>query len=273
MPTVGNQEFPYTETGMADAEMAAAGIDPMQQAAEMGLGGEELPMTMEEGEDAGRGGDVVLAHMTPGEVVIPAEIAQDPEVFGILNEIFTTAETDIAEFTVGDPMNKINPETGYPEFGFFSKVWRKVSSPFKRAMTYPARQQAEKERRYYEQEAARSVAESRKMMAEQKAFFTSEMKAFQARQAAETSVFNKKMAEDQQRTKVLSMKNKRNFADTLFNIQTTNAAGSPDVVSAGTSKSPKEFSAPRFYGSNKKTKTSPRFKRSSGGRASSVRPR
>jgi hypothetical protein len=284
MPTVGNQDFPYTDEGMADADMAAAGIDPMQQAAEMGLGGEELPMTMEEGEDAGRGGDVVLAHMTPGEVVIPAEIAHDPEVFEMLNEVFAMAEIDIAEFTVGDPMNKINPETGYPEFGWGSfkkkvkRTYKKITKPLKKARSYvdgtrEMEKYGDQQQRQYEALAAQQIKESRKMMAEQKKFFTNQMNKFQATQAAETAIFNKKIAEEQELTRVRGIKSKRQFANTLFGLQAKTTQVSKDASAAGGVADPKDFSAPKFYGSKRTTKTAPKFKRSSGERSSSVRPR
>ena len=297
MPTVGDQEFPYTDEGMADAEMAAAGIDPMQQAAEMGLGGEELPMTMEEGEDAGRGGDVVLAHMTPGEVVIPAPIAQDPEVFELLNEVFAMAEIDIAEFTVGDPMNKINPETGYPEFGIKSWVKKQTRSVTKRVkgavssafdattdFTKSAmgrvtgeramRKAAERQEQVYRQEAEKNRRESRRLMAEQQKFFTRQMNKFQRQQAAETAIFNKKIAEEQELTRVRGIKSKRQFAKTLFGLQAKTTQASKDASAAGGVTDPKDFSAPKFYGSKRTTKKAPRFKRStSSGRSSSVRPR
>lgn len=80
-------------------------------------------------EDMGRGGDTVLAHMSLGEVVIPRAFMEDPEVRQFVEALFQSGGADIREFTVGDPANKINPETGYAEFGFFSKVFK----VFKRA--------------------------------------------------------------------------------------------------------------------------------------------
>lgn len=93
-------------------------------------------MMMEQGmmapENAGRGTDTVMAHLSLGEVVIPRSFLDDPDVMQMLQLLFQEAGADIAEFTVGDPANKINPETGYPEFGFFKsikKIFKKVA-PF-----------------------------------------------------------------------------------------------------------------------------------------------
>lgn len=87
---------------------------------------EEMQTTGEELAEAGRGGDSVLAHLSLGEVVIPRAFMEDPEVAQVLQQIFEAAGANMAEFTVGDPANKINPETGYPEF-FFKKL-RKIFS-------------------------------------------------------------------------------------------------------------------------------------------------
>ena len=67
-------------------------------------------------EEAGRGTDQLIAHMTMGEVVIPREFLDDPDVAEMLQAVFQQNGIDIGEFTVGHEMNKINPETGYPEF-------------------------------------------------------------------------------------------------------------------------------------------------------------
>ncbi len=82
----------------------------------------------EDMQDAGRGTDTVLAHMTLGEVVIPRDILEDAEINAVLQEVFRAYGVDMREFTVGDRANKINPETGYPEF-FFKKLFKRIA-PF-----------------------------------------------------------------------------------------------------------------------------------------------
>lgn len=91
---------------------------------------EEIEMNeMQAPEDAGRGTDSVMAHLSLGEIVIPRAVQDDPEVQAMLQEIFARAGADINEFTVGHEANKINPETGYPEFFFkkLKKVFRAVA--------------------------------------------------------------------------------------------------------------------------------------------------
>jgi hypothetical protein len=74
-------------------------------------------------EGAGRDTDTVVGHLTAGEIVIPAQIASQPEVQKIIMAIFEGNKVSMDEFTVGHPSNKKNPETGYPEF-FLKKAWK-----------------------------------------------------------------------------------------------------------------------------------------------------
>ena len=67
-------------------------------------------------ENAGRGTDEVIGHLTPGEIVIPLPLVQDPNFNSVLQAVFRNAGVNINEFTVGHSVNKINPKTGYPEF-------------------------------------------------------------------------------------------------------------------------------------------------------------
>ena len=78
-------------------------------------------------EDMGRATDTVLGHLSLGEVVIPRALLDDPQVMEMLQALFQQSGMDLAEFTVGDPANKINPETGYPEFFSFKKIFRAVA--------------------------------------------------------------------------------------------------------------------------------------------------
>lgn len=69
----------------------------------------------------GRGGDSMMAHMTPGEIAVPPQI-QTPEVLAALNKGFAAAGANPTSFQAGNPDQKINPETGMPEFGFFDML-------------------------------------------------------------------------------------------------------------------------------------------------------
>jgi hypothetical protein len=86
-------------------------------------------------EDAGRGTDTIVGHLTDGEIVIPLPIIDNKDVKEYLINIFDFYDIDIDEFTVGNKKNKINPKTGYPEFKFsFGKAigsaWKAVKNVF-----------------------------------------------------------------------------------------------------------------------------------------------
>jgi len=81
-------------------------------------------------EDAGRDTDTVVGHLTAGEIVIPAQIASQPETQKVLKAIFDANRVNMDEFTVGHPTNKTNPETGYPEF-FLKKAWKATTGVVK----------------------------------------------------------------------------------------------------------------------------------------------
>lgn len=81
---------------------------------------------MEKMEKKGRGTDTMMGHLSLGEVVIPRRMLDDEEFRGELAERFAEEGASLEEFTVGEEANKINPETGYPEF-FFKKLFKKLA--------------------------------------------------------------------------------------------------------------------------------------------------
>ena len=86
---------------------------------------DQMAANMQEfAEQTGRGGDTILAHLTPGEIVIPIDI-QTEEVLVAVRDAFAAADADPLEFVVGMAQNKINPQTGNPEF-FFKKIKKKL---------------------------------------------------------------------------------------------------------------------------------------------------
>lgn len=81
----------------------------------------------------GRGGDSVLGHLTPGEMVVPNALldAEGKAFRNMLSEIMEEYGINPKEYTVGDKANKINPETGYPEFWGFSSFFKPVTKVVK----------------------------------------------------------------------------------------------------------------------------------------------
>jgi len=87
-------------------------------------------------EEAGRSTDTQLGHLSLGEIVIPRAFLDDPEFMQMLQLFFQQNGADINEFTVGHAANKINPETGYPEF-FSFKSFLKFAAPIALSLLAP----------------------------------------------------------------------------------------------------------------------------------------
>ena len=68
----------------------------------------------------GRGGDSQLAHVMPGERMVPPGVVDD----GMLDAAFVRAGLDPMEYKVGSSQTAVNPMTGMPEYGLFSFVKR-----------------------------------------------------------------------------------------------------------------------------------------------------
>ena len=69
----------------------------------------------------GRGNDSEVAHVTPGEMVLPRAF-QTPEVLAALVKVAAAHGVPLERFRVGDARNRVNPTTGAPEF-IFDDTW------------------------------------------------------------------------------------------------------------------------------------------------------
>ena len=65
----------------------------------------------------GRRGDTQIAHVTPGEIVIPLAVLT-PDLRRSLAAAVRDAGIDPRSLVIGDAHNSTNPQTGRPEFAF-----------------------------------------------------------------------------------------------------------------------------------------------------------
>src|SRR6056300_1616894 len=77
----------------------------------------------------GRGEDSMLAHVAPGEMVVPPVIS--PQTQEIIRREMMSVGLDPNEYTVGQGMS-INPITGMAEFGFLKKLAKSVKKVVKK---------------------------------------------------------------------------------------------------------------------------------------------
>ena len=143
--------MPQTMAPNPDAELASAAINEFMMAADTAESAEEAniakalaektataaqaPMAEMAAELAaqGRGGDSVLAHLTPGEVVLPAEMFDDPQFEATVESRFNELDLDPERYVVGMGIASLNANTGLEEFflkkvgKFFKKVVKKIA--------------------------------------------------------------------------------------------------------------------------------------------------
>jgi hypothetical protein len=123
MPPAAMPMMPDTQGGIGSLPMTEE--EPM-----MPDGG--LATAIERLQGFGRSGDELIAHMTPGELVVPADILkQNPEVQELIfAEMRLAGIEDPEAYIVGSGANSINPDTGLPEF-FWKKIVRGVKKAVK----------------------------------------------------------------------------------------------------------------------------------------------
>ncbi len=77
----------------------------------------------------GRGEDTMLAHVAPGEMVVPPVLS--PETQETIKQEMIAVGLDPNQYTVGDGMS-INPITGMAEFGFLKKLGKALKKVVKK---------------------------------------------------------------------------------------------------------------------------------------------
>ena len=92
-------------------------------------GGSPQPNPMVEAmASRGRKGDTEMAHVTPGEVVIPNDIIDaSPELLSNIVKAFRKAGVDWRPFVVGTQNTNVNPQTGAQEFGLLDDEFKGVA--------------------------------------------------------------------------------------------------------------------------------------------------
>ena len=81
---------------------------------------------------AGEGEDTALAHLRPGEIVIPPEFMDDAKFESALENKFKEFNINPEEAVVGAGIASLNPQTGLEQFGFFKKLGKKLKKVVKK---------------------------------------------------------------------------------------------------------------------------------------------
>ena len=83
-------------------------------------------------QEAGTGEDTVLAHLSPGEIVLPPQFLEDPEFESMIEKKFMDAGIDPQEAVAGVGIASLNQMTGLEEFGFFKKIGKALKKVAKK---------------------------------------------------------------------------------------------------------------------------------------------
>ena len=109
-------------------------IDGLIKAVEVGSRAPMADMALELAQ-AGRGEDVSLAHLRPGEVILPPEMFDDdPEFESLIEQKFFDLDLDPEAYVVGSGIASLNPITGLEEFGWLKKTWKSVKKVAKKVI-------------------------------------------------------------------------------------------------------------------------------------------
>ena len=128
-----------SEEEMAILEQAQTSGDPEEQEgllafAEKIRAQKQAPLSELAQELAALGGgeDTALAHVRPGEVVLPPEFMEDPVLESLLEKKFNEFDINPEEAVVGVGIASLNPSTGLEQFGFFKKIGKKLKKVVKK---------------------------------------------------------------------------------------------------------------------------------------------
>lgn len=139
MPQDPNEALRQTIEGLMGAAQTAE--DPTERRAAEGLAesamvGSQAPMAdmAIQLAQAGRGPDTQLAHVAPGEVILPPQVMADAEFEKIVGDRFAELDMNPEEYVVGAGIASLNPITGLEEFGWLKKTWKSVKKVGKKVI-------------------------------------------------------------------------------------------------------------------------------------------
>ena len=123
------QPMPMEMPNMSPEEQAS-----IQNLMQRGLVQEQAPMMgiAQEIAAQGEGEDTQLAHLKPGEVVLPPEFFEDDRFEAMVESKFKEIGVNPEEAVVGTGIATLNPITGLEQFGFFKKIGKSLKKVVKK---------------------------------------------------------------------------------------------------------------------------------------------
>ncbi len=214
----------------------------------------------------GRGGDSIMGHLAPGEMVVPPQILNKyPKLRSALASAFMENKVDPRRYLVGSKANSINPETGTREFGLFDFL----DDVFGFEEGNP-KWEAEQAAKRAAEQAAEFETEMAELAAQQEADLASAQQEAAAQLAATKKQGQKLAAKEEARIKKASMLADRAMAANSVAAKLLNEAKGLSAV-AGEGRDVQKDSS-RSFATRLARKAPPRGFTRGGGGASMNRP-
>jgi hypothetical protein len=118
---IPQQAPPSGPPGSQGAQQAQPGMRPFAQTAQGGAPVGQTRMTPSEMAALGRGGDSIVAHLTPGEIAIPKEL-QTPQLLAAIAQSAHRFGIQPAQLQAGSGQVPRNPNTGAEEHSIWSDI-------------------------------------------------------------------------------------------------------------------------------------------------------
>ena len=110
-----------------DKEILESMLQRAQQSSMAPMAGQAQELAMQ-----GEGEDTQLAHLRPGEVVLPPEFFEDAKFEKAVENKFKQAGIDPEQAVVGVGIASLNEMTGLEQFGFFKKIGKSLKKVVKK---------------------------------------------------------------------------------------------------------------------------------------------
>ena len=222
----------------------------------------------------GRGGDSIMGHLAPGEMVVPSQILRKyPKLRSALAGAFMENKVDPRRYLVGSKANSINPETGNREFGWFDDfiedTFEFLDDAFGWEEGNPAWEAEQAEKRAAEQ-TAQFEADMAELAAQQEEDLAAAQKQAAAQLAATKKQGQRLAAKEEAKIKKASMLADRAMAANSVAARLLNEAKGLSAV-AGEGRDVQKDSS-RTFATRLARKAPPRGFTRGGGGASMNRP-
>ena len=124
------QQLEIQKTQTSDPDEIKS-LDRLIEVAMVGANAPLREMALEM-QSQGRGEDTALAHLRPGEVILPPEAFEDLQFEDTVARKFEELGIDPEEAIAGVGIASLNPMTGLEEFGFFKKIGKAIKKVAKK---------------------------------------------------------------------------------------------------------------------------------------------